>query len=84
MVSISFGVMICEAVLGSVLMEAIRSATVVAAELLGQSSDLGSIDAGKVADIIAVPGDPLTDITQFGKVHFVMKAGVVVKHVAGD
>ena len=69
---------------GMPAMEAIRSATVVAAELLGQSADLGSIDAGKVADIIAVPGDPLTDITQFGKVHFVMKAGVVVKHVTGD
>ena len=61
-------------------MEAIRSSTVIAAELLGQSADLGSIAAGKYADIIAVPGDPLTDVTQFGKVHFVMKGGVIFKH----
>jgi len=58
-------------------LEAIQSATVAAADLLGQTADLGSITAGKYADIIAVPGDPLTDTSQFGKVHFVMKGGVV-------
>ena len=60
-------------------MEAIQSATVVAADLLRQADVLGSISAGKHADIIAVPGDPLTDVTQFSKVHFVMKGGVVYK-----
>ena len=40
---------------------------------------LGRIEAGKLADIIAVPGNPLDDPSQFGKVHFVMKAGQVYK-----
>jgi imidazolonepropionase-like amidohydrolase len=61
-------------------MEAIQSATVSAAELLGESERLGSIEPGKLADIIAVPGDPTRDIALFGKVHFVMKGGVVYKH----
>jgi imidazolonepropionase-like amidohydrolase len=61
-------------------MEAIQSATVSAAELLGQSERLGSIEPGKLADIIAVPGDPTRDLDLFGKVHFVMKGGVVFKH----
>ncbi len=64
---------------GMPAMEAIQSATVAAAELLDQSSRLGSIEPGKLADIIAVPGDPLTDTTQFGKVHFVMKGGRVFR-----
>ena len=61
-------------------MSAIQSATVAAADLLGRSADLGSISAGKFADIIAVPGDPLSDPAQFGQVHFVMKGGVVYKN----
>ena len=61
-------------------MAAIQSATVAAADLLGRSADLGSISAGKFADIIAVPGDPLSDPAQFGQVHFVMKGGVVYKN----
>jgi len=64
---------------GMPALEAIQSATVVAADLLGQSDDLGSISPGKYADIVAVPGDPLTDVAQFGQVHFVMKGGVVYK-----
>jgi len=60
-------------------MEAIQSATVSAAELLGESANLGAITPGKLADIIAVPGDPTTDASLFGKVHFVMKQGVVYK-----
>lgn len=56
-------------------MEAIVAATRSAAELLGQSERLGSITAGKLADIIAVPGDPLQDVAQFGEVNFVMKGG---------
>ena len=59
--------------------QAIRSATVTAAELLGVKDSLGSIEAGKLADVVAVPGDPLSDVTSMEKVDFVMKGGVVVR-----
>jgi len=59
--------------------QAIRSATVTAAELLGAQDSLGTIEPGKVADIVAVPGDPLADVTTMEKVDFVMKAGVVYR-----
>ena len=55
----------------------IRAATMNAAELLGRP-DLGAIEANKLADIIAVPGDPLKDISQLLHVRFVMKGGQVV------
>ena len=58
--------------------QAIQSATVDAAALMGMP-DVGVIEAGKLADIVAVPGDPLADITVLEKVKFVMKDGVVVK-----
>lgn len=64
---------------GMTPMAAIRSATAVAAELLGWQDRLGTIEAGKLADIIAVAGDPLTDIGALEKAAFVMKAGVVYK-----
>jgi len=60
-------------------MEAIKAATISAAELLGEKDKLGSIEKGKLADIIAVDGDPLKDVTIFGKVVFVMKDGVIYK-----
>jgi imidazolonepropionase-like amidohydrolase len=60
-------------------MEAIRSATIVAAELLGVEDDLGSVESGKVADLVAVPGDPLADIALLEKIGFVMKEGVIYK-----
>jgi len=59
--------------------EAIRAATMDAAELIGWQDRIGSLDAGKFADIIAVAGNPLTDIHQLERVLFVMKGGVVVK-----
>lgn len=59
--------------------EALRSATVTASELLGMQKDIGTIEVGKLADIVAVKGDPLTDITALEHVDFVMKAGVVYK-----
>jgi imidazolonepropionase-like amidohydrolase len=59
--------------------QALRSATTFAAELLGWSDQIGSIEAGKFADIIAVPGDPLADVSQLEKVDFVMKGGKVYK-----
>ncbi|MRW91409.1 amidohydrolase family protein [Duganella sp. FT80W] len=58
---------------------AIQSATTQAALLLKQDKDLGSISAGKFADLVAVPGNPLADIGLMSKVSFVMKAGVVYK-----
>jgi len=60
--------------------QAIRSATSVASELMEMQEKIGSIEAGKYADIVAVPGDPLADITVLEKVNFVMKNGVVYKH----
>lgn len=58
---------------------ALQAATTHAAELLKKSKDLGSIEPGKYADIIAVDGDPLADITLMQKVGFVMKAGKVYR-----
>ena len=60
-------------------MEAIKSATTVAAGFLGISDTHGSITNGKQADIIAVPGDPLEDITVMERVNFVMKSGIIYK-----
>jgi imidazolonepropionase-like amidohydrolase len=59
--------------------EAIKAATVNAAQLLGLGDEIGSIDPGKRADIIAVAGDPLNDVTVLKTVGFVMKDGRVVK-----
>jgi imidazolonepropionase-like amidohydrolase len=58
-------------------MEAIQSATQTTAALLGQQDRLGSIREGKLADIIAVSGNPLDDISKLGEVTFVMKDGVI-------
>jgi imidazolonepropionase-like amidohydrolase len=60
---------------GMTAMQAIQSATSVGAALLDQQENLGSIEAGKYADIIAVDGDPLSDITELERVKFVMKGG---------
>jgi imidazolonepropionase-like amidohydrolase len=60
-------------------MAAIKSATSVGARLLGQENNLGTLGRGKLADIIAVRGDPLSDITELERVTFVMKAGVIYK-----
>ncbi len=59
--------------------DALRAATLNAADLLGWSDRIGSIEPGKFADIIAVTGDPLTDISVLEKVNFVMKGGRVYK-----
>ncbi len=64
---------------GMPAMEAIKAATISAAELLGIKDQLGSIEVGKIADVVAVDGDPLKDSQVFGKVVFVMKEGIVYK-----
>ncbi|HEY6970652.1 MAG TPA: amidohydrolase family protein [Candidatus Angelobacter sp.] len=64
---------------GMTPIQAIRSATSSAAELLGMQNDLGGISAGKYADIVALKGDPLSDITLLQKIDFVMKGGEVFK-----
>lgn len=61
-------------------MEIIHAATINAAELLGWKDRIGTLEAGKLADIVAVPGDPLKDITALERVKFVMKGGVVIKN----
>src|SRR4051794_9500292 len=60
--------------------EAIQAATVNAATLIGRDKDVGSIAPGKFADIIAVAGDPLTNVTELEHVGFVMKGGEVYKN----
>jgi imidazolonepropionase-like amidohydrolase len=65
---------------GMTPMQALRTGTTVAADLLGWSDKVGTVEAGKWADLVAVSGDPLKDITEVERVKFVMKAGVVYKN----
>ncbi len=60
--------------------QAIQTATVVAAEMMGWQDRIGSIDKGKFADIIAVAGNPLSDITELERVRFVMKGGQIIRN----
>ena len=64
---------------GMTTMQAIQAATSVPARLLGQEANLGALAAGRYADVVAVAGDPLADISALKKVTFVMKGGVVYK-----
>ena len=64
---------------GMTPMQAIQSATINAATLIGKPEQFGSLSAGKFADIIAVDGDPIADIRQLEHVTFVMKEGVIYK-----
>lgn len=66
--------------LGQAPLAAILSATKTAADIIGWSDRVGTIEAGKFADVIAVAGDPLRDITELERVTFVMKNGTVYKH----
>lgn len=65
---------------GMPFMEILKTATINAADLLGQSETIGTLEKGKFADIIAVDGDPTKDVSVMGKVVFVMKAGEVYKN----
>jgi imidazolonepropionase-like amidohydrolase len=68
--------------LGMKPIDALLSATSVDAELLGVATKLGTLEKGRLADVIAMPGDPTTDITATERVFFVMKDGRIVKHEA--
>ena len=68
--------------LGMTPLEAIRTATTAAAELLGMTGQIGTVEKGAYADLIAVSGDPLKDVTTLARVEFVMKGGDVVRAAA--
>jgi imidazolonepropionase-like amidohydrolase len=72
-----FGLMVG---LGMQPIEALKSATSTTAELFGVSDKLGTIEKGKIADIIAMPGDPTADITATERVSFVMKEGKIIRN----
>jgi imidazolonepropionase-like amidohydrolase len=59
--------------------QALRTATIRGAELMQMQNDIGTVEAGKYADIIAVQGNPLADISVMQKISFVMKGGVLFK-----
>jgi imidazolonepropionase-like amidohydrolase len=69
---------------GMTPMQALQAATMTSAELINRSDDLGRLQAGYLADIIAVPGDPSEDITMTEDVRFVMKDGVVYAGMPGQ
>lgn len=65
--------------LGMPALEAIRAATLHAAELLGMADSLGAVEVGRVADMVAVPGNPLDDIATLEHIVFVMRDGRIVR-----
>jgi imidazolonepropionase-like amidohydrolase len=62
---------------------AIQSGTTINAKALGWQDRIGSIDKGKYADLVAVSGDPLSDITELQRVKFVMKGGKIIRNDLG-
>ena len=66
--------------LGMSPLDALKAGTSVDAELLGIQNRVGTLEAGKLADIVVIPGDPLQNIRQTEKVFFVMKEGVIYRN----
>jgi imidazolonepropionase-like amidohydrolase len=66
--------------LGMPPIDALKSATANDAELLGVAQKLGTLEKGKLADVIAIPGDPTQDITATERVSFVMKEGKIIRN----
>jgi len=65
---------------GLTAVRALQGGTIINAEALGWQDQIGSIDKGKFADLVAVSGDPLADITELQRVRFVMKAGKIIRN----
>jgi imidazolonepropionase-like amidohydrolase len=65
---------------GMTSLDVLRAITTNAAEMLGWQDRIGSIEPGKFADLVAVAGDPLADVTELERVQFVMKDGQVIKN----
>jgi imidazolonepropionase-like amidohydrolase len=65
--------------LGMPPIDALRAGTSVDAELLGLQNKIGTLEAGKLADVVVIPGDPIQNIRQVEKVMFVMKDGVIYR-----
>jgi imidazolonepropionase-like amidohydrolase len=63
---------------------AIQAGTIVNAEAMGWQAQVGSVTKGKFADLVAVSGDPLADITELQRVKFVMKGGKVIRNDLGQ
>jgi imidazolonepropionase-like amidohydrolase len=69
---------------GMTSLDVIRAITINAAEMFGWQDRIGSVERGKFADLIAVAGDPIADITELERVRFVMKDGNVIKNQLGE
>jgi imidazolonepropionase-like amidohydrolase len=65
--------------MGLTPLKAIQTATVHASKLLGWDDRIGAVEAGKFADLIAVEGDPIKDVTELERIKFVMKGGIVIR-----
>jgi imidazolonepropionase-like amidohydrolase len=65
---------------GMTPLQALRAATTVAADLIGWQDRVGTVEKGKFADLVAVSGDPLADVTELSRINFVMKGGQVVRN----
>ncbi len=65
--------------LGIAPLDALRAGTTVDAELLGIQNTVGTLEAGKLADVVVIPGDPIQNIRQVEKILFVMKEGVIYR-----
>jgi len=65
---------------GMPALDVIRAITANSAEMLGWGDRIGAVEPGKFADLVAVTGDPLADITELERVRFVMKGGAVVRN----
>jgi imidazolonepropionase-like amidohydrolase len=76
--ALEFGLLVTRS--GMTPAQALQAGTIVNAEIMGWQGQIGSIAKGKFADLVAVPGDPIADITALGRVAFVMKGGKVVRH----
>jgi imidazolonepropionase-like amidohydrolase len=60
--------------------QALQMATSTASKIIGWEDRVGSVEKGKFADLVAVPGDPLADITEMQRIRFVMKGGEVIRN----